>query len=288
MIRIAFLGLGAMGSRMAARLLAAGHDVTVWNRGPAKAVALAELGAKVAGSARAAASGAEIVFSMVRDDNASREVWFDRDHGALAGMSKGSVAVECSTLTLGWVRDWARQAGDMGMDVLDAPVAGSRPQAEGGQLVFLAGGSGEILDRVRPVLAAMGSAVHHAGSNGAGMATKLAVNALFGIQVAALAEIIGMLKQNGFDIARTAELIGLTPVMSPAARTAAGAMLTGAFAPLFPIELVDKDFGCVVEAAPLGDAAMPMAAAARRVMSAAIARGLGNDNLTAIVRLYAD
>jgi len=282
--RIAFLGLGAMGSRMAARLLAAGCPVTVWNRSPAATAPLAAAGAKLAQTPREAAEGAEIALAMLRDDGASRSVWTHPTDGALAGLAPGSLAIECSTLTVGWVRELAVHAANRRLRLLDAPLAGSRPQAEAGALIFLAGGDAADVATATPVLRLMGSAVHHAGPQGAGAAVKLAVNALLGVQVAAMAELLGLLRATGVDDARAVDIIGATPVCSPAAKAAAGAMLARSFAPLFPVALVEKDFGYLLTAA--GGAALPVATATRAVMAQAIAQGMGEDNITGIARLY--
>lgn len=286
MAKLAFLGLGAMGSRMAKRLVAAGHDVTVWNRTSTPCRQAANEGALFASSPRAAAMGADIVFSMVRDDVASRFVWLDEDKGALASMSKRSIAIECSTLTVGWVKELARRAEQRMVSFLDAPVAGSRPQAEAGQLIFFVGGKKEAVARAAPFLEAMGQVSHHVGPTGSGATVKLAVNALFALQVAGFAELIGMMKALGLDLPRAVEVIGSTPVASPAAKGAAASMLAGQFAPLFPVELVHKDLAYVDETAGLAQTRTPLASAAHEVMAEAIAKGYGDDNLTGIVRLY--
>lgn len=286
MSRVAFLGLGAMGSRMAGRLLAVGHEVVVWNRTAGRTGALADLGAAVAATPRQAAKDAQAVFAMVRDDDASRSAWLDAADGALAGMRPEAVAVDCSTLSVGHVRELAGAFRAAGRDFLDAPVAGSRPQAEAGQLIFLAGGPEAALARVRPLLDAMGSAVHHAGGNAAGAAVKLMVNALFGIQLASLAELIGFARRTGIDPGRAMEILAATPVCSPAAGAAAAAMLAGRFAPAFPIELAAKDFALVEQSAQAVGAALPVADAARVVYQACIAQGHGADNITGVVQLY--
>ncbi len=283
--RIAFLGLGAMGSRMVTRLLAAGCQVTVWNRSPGAMAPLVAAGATAAGTPREAAVGAAIVMAMLRDDIASSAVWTHPAHGALAGMAPGALSPECSTLTIGWVRALGALAVAQGLRFLDTPLAGSRPQAEAGALIFMAGGDAADLAAAEPVLRLMGAAVHHAGPIGAGAAVKLAVNALLGVQVAAMAELLGLLRATGVEDARAVEIIGSTPVCSPAAKAAAGAMLAGAFAPLFPIELVEKDFGYLLAAS--GAASLPVAAAVRAVMAQAIAQGMASDNITGIARLYA-
>ena len=223
---------------------------------------------------------------MVRDDAASRAVWLDADTGALAGMAPGAVGIECSTLTVGQVLAFGDAFTRSGRAFLDAPLAGSRPQAEAGQLIFLVGGPEAALDRVRPLLDVMGGAVHHAGGNGAGAAVKLMVNALFGVQLAAMAELIGFARRTGLDAAKAVEIIGATPVSSPAAKAAAAAMLEGAFAPAFPIDLVAKDFGLVDRSARTADAAMPVSGAAGVVFRRGVECGFGDDNVTGIVKLY--
>ena len=285
MAKIAFLGLGAMGSRMAASLIAAGHELTVWNRDTAKSSPLAEKRAKTSASPREAAADAEFIIAMLRDDEASRHVWMDQDTGALAGMAPAAIAMECSTLSLDWTRELARHCELRNQPFVDAPLAGSRPQAEARQLIFMAGGDPEVLAKAEAPLLAMGEAVHHTGPTGSGMVLKLAVNTLFGIQVAAAGELVAMLRRQGLDPARAVEIIGATPVCSAAVKVAAGMMLADAFAPMFPIELVAKDFGYALDAA--GSAGMaPMIAAAKEVYSHAMTRGLGGDHLTSIVQLY--
>jgi 3-hydroxyisobutyrate dehydrogenase-like beta-hydroxyacid dehydrogenase len=138
MTKVTVLGLGAMGSRMAANLLKAGHAVTVWNRSPAKTLVTA--GAQLAASPKAAAQGADFVIAMVRDDDASRDLWLSPETGAFAGLSQGAVAIESSTLTANWARTLGEEAKQRGLTFLEAPVAGSRPQAEAAQLVYFVGG----------------------------------------------------------------------------------------------------------------------------------------------------
>lgn len=281
-MHVAVLGLGAMGSRLAARLLAAGHAVTVWNRSADAAAPLVAQGAAAAASPRAAVAGAGVVIAMLRDDEASRRVWLAAEDGALAGLPAGCIAIESSTLTLAWVGELAAAMAARGVGFLDAPVAGSRPQAEAGQLIHLVGGEAAVLDAARPVLAALGGAIHHAGAVGQGALLKLAVNTLFAVQVAAMAELVALLRHASPDAARLVDLLGATPVCSPAAKGAAASMLAGGFAPMFPVALVEKDLGYFEAAAP---GAMPVAQAARARFQEAIAAGLGGLHLTAVARL---
>ncbi|CAL79839.1 putative 3-hydroxyisobutyrate dehydrogenase family protein [Bradyrhizobium sp. ORS 278] len=286
MSNITCLGLGAMGSRMAASLLKTGHRVTVWNRSAERAAALVAAGAVVADTPRAAVRQADVVMAMTRDDNTSREIWLDPATGALDGMREGAIAVESSTLSPAWVQDLARHAAARAIRFVDAPVVGSRPQADAGQLIFLAGGDAADVALAAPVLECMGSAVHRTGPVGSGALLKLAINALFAVQVTAMAELIGALDAAGADIAGAIEIIGATPVASAAAKGAASAMLSGRFAPLFPVELVAKDLAYVRQLGTPVAAGMPMTTAAAGVMQSALAHGFGGDNLTGIVRLF--
>ncbi len=285
MARIAVLGLGEMGARMAANLLNAGHNLTVWNRSPGGENVLVESGARRAVSPREAAAGAEFVIAMLRDDAASRAVWTDHEQGALAGMVAGSIAIDSSTLSVAWARELAGHSMRAGIAFLDAPVAGSRPQAQAKVLIHLVGGDVAVVERARPVLAAMGAGIVHAGPCGSGAVLKLAVNMLFGVQVACVAELLALMQRNDLSPGQGFAHLSATPVCSPAAKAAGEAMLAKDFAPQFPIELVDKDFSYVMEA--LGGAeAAPIATAVQRLFSRAIEKGMGDQNVTAVARLY--
>ncbi|MGA9851128.1 MAG: NAD(P)-binding domain-containing protein, partial [Roseiarcus sp.] len=137
---VAFLGLGAMGSRMAQRLLGQGHTLKVWNRSPGPTEALAERGAVRAATPREAAAGADVVISIVSDDSAARSVWLDAEAGACAGLSRGALAVESSSVTPAWILELGAAVRAAGADLVDAQVTGSRPQAEAGQLIYMIGG----------------------------------------------------------------------------------------------------------------------------------------------------
>src|SRR5277367_6069125 len=150
MSKAAFIGLGAMGSRMAANLLKAGHEITVSDLAPEAVKRLADSGAKTAASARQAAEGNDFVFTMVRDDDISRKVWLDPETGALTGMKSGAIAIECSTITPAWARELGDAIGKTGIKMLEAPVSGSTPQGQDAQLVFLVGGDVDTLNEAGP------------------------------------------------------------------------------------------------------------------------------------------
>ena len=288
MATIAFLGLGAMGTRMAAALLKAGHSLTVWNRDNTKTESLKAAGAAVAPTPREAVAGCDFAIAMLRDVDASRQVWLDPGTGAFAGLPANAVGIDSSTITVEWARALAGTFAAKGVRFLEAPVVGSRPQADAGQLIYLAGGEASTFAAAEAVLRQMAATVHHTGDAGSAALTKLAVNSLYAIQIAALGELLGMIGREGFDTAKIAEVLTSTPSASPAVKLAAGAMLARNFAPLFPVELVEKDLGYAGEAASTVHAETPMVKAARAVYQQAIEKGFGGDNITGVAQLYAD
>lgn len=267
---ITILGMGAMGSRMADRLEAANHQVTRWNRSGATQ------------TPREAVTGADVIIAMLRDDDASKMVWLGLD-GALKGMKANALAIESSTLTVDWVKTLAKEFELAGKVFIDAPVLGSRTQAETGLLIHLIGGDHDTVERAKAVLSAIGSSYLHAGPVGQGAALKLVANTLFGVQVAVLAELLARMPAFGLNPADAIALLNNTPILSPAAKGAAALMLENKHDAMFPVQLVAKDFGYAI-----GDAAnvMPVVDTVRLVFERAIANGLGDANLTAIAQLY--
>jgi len=283
---IAVLGMGAMGSRMATRLLDAGHTVRVWNRTAARTEPLTAKGATAAASPREAAEGADVVLSMVRDDDAAAAVWLDEATGALAAMGPQAIGVESSTLTQAGIRRIGDAFAAKGIALLEAPVAGSRPQAEAGALIFIVGGDEAHLATIRPLLDTMGGAVHHIGPVGSAAIIKLTVNALLAVQSAAIAEILGFLDAAGLKTEAITNLLGAVPVTSPAAKGQLGLMVAGAHDPMFPIELVEKDLGYFASTAAANNGTSPLIDAVRARFQAAQAAGHGDRNISAIAALY--
>jgi 3-hydroxyisobutyrate dehydrogenase len=283
---IAVLGLGAMGSRMATRLLAAGHSVVVWNRSSKPIEPLRKLGAKVATTPREAVVGAEVVISMVFDDAASRAVWLDAETGALTGLSPSSIAIECSTLTPEWLLELGATIKASGPAFVDAPVAGSRPQADAGQLIFMAGGEADAIERARPVLMQLGGALHHVGPLGSGAWLKLVVNSLFATQVAAMAEHLALLRAAKVDTDGALAALKTMPVTSPAAGGAATLMLAGNFAPQAPVDLIAKDLAYALQSAVMVKAELPVTTAVLKRFQAASAAGYGQENIVAVAKLH--
>ncbi|MEM1292929.1 MAG: NAD(P)-dependent oxidoreductase [Cyanobacteria bacterium P01_H01_bin.162] len=282
---VALLGLGAMGSRVAQNLLRAGYALVVYNRTANTAKPLLEQGAVFAETPQKAAAQADVVVSMVTDDAASREVWLHPQVGAVQGLQTGKVAIASSTLTVDWARELATRVEQTGAAFLDAPVVGSRPQAEAGKLIYLVGGAADTLQQVAGVLLASGT-VQHVGSTGQGMAMKLMVNALFGIQVSALAEALGCLTRQGLPINQAMDCLAPLPVLSAAAVGAGKLMVANQHAPLFPIALVEKDLRYAVTAAQAVGMELPITSATQQTFQRAIAAGYDSNNITGVVQLF--
>jgi 3-hydroxyisobutyrate dehydrogenase len=285
MANIAFLGLGGMGSRMAARLLAAGHRLTVWNRTAAATKPLEDKGARAAASPAEAVRRADTAISMLSDDTASRFVWLDNRTGAINGLSPQTHVIESSTVSPGWIAELGKAVSGKGATLIDAPVAGTLPQAEGGQLIFMTGGMGFDIERARPILLCMGNTVHQLGPLGNGAKFKLAVNALLAGQVALAAEVSSYLTRAGFDQAHSVDVLSTMPVTSPATAVALRNILAGSPTPFFTIELMAKDLGYVMGEAAANHAAMPVTTAVRSIFERARSLNLGSRHMTAVAEI---
>jgi 3-hydroxyisobutyrate dehydrogenase len=285
-MKIAFLGLGAMGSRMAARLAAAGHELTVWNRSAGRADAMEGGNIRVALNTADAASGADLVLSMVRDDDASSNVWLGGEGGALGAMMGSAIAIELSTVTRQWTSELTKAARKAGIAFVASPVAGTLPQAEAGELVMLAGSDDmAAIDTAMPALSTMGRSVVRLPSADHACLAKLTVNLLLAAQVTALAENRRALGRLAIEPDSVLEAALSTPVCSPATRAAATSMSNGAFMPaMFPVELMNKDMGYAAAAFGGPDEA-PLLHVIKSVFGDAEAEGLGPEQMTAIVKL---
>ncbi|MEX1329992.1 MAG: NAD(P)-dependent oxidoreductase [Desulfobacterales bacterium] len=284
--KIAVLGIGAMGSRMAIRWLNAGYQVTVWNRTPDKTNALIAENAEVAATPRDAALGAEVVVSMVRDNDASQQVWLTEGTGAIYGLNSGAIAIESSTLSPDWIVELSGRISEIGVSFIEAPVLGSRPQAEGGQLIYLAGGDPSVLEKIKPLLAATSGAIHHVGAVGSAAAMKLAVNAIYGVQVAIWAEMLALLKRLEITPENAVEILNTLPTTSPAMQMAGKLMAAKKYEPMFPIELVEKDLGYGLKLAENAKLKIPVLDVVRSVYGQAKANGYGDDNIVGVAQLF--
>ena len=286
-MNIAILGLGAMGSRVAENLLSDGHRLWVWNRSPQAMAPLVEKGAVACASAKDAAGRAEIVIAMVTDDEASQAVWLDQKSGALLGIREGCVAVESSTTSPGWCAKLALAAKNAGCDFLEAPVVGSRPQAQKRELIYLAAGEEAAFERMLPLLKSLSGSVNYIGGTGSAMAMKLAVNALFSLQVAVLGEVLGFTDKCGIATSSVVDLLNQLPVTSATTKAVAHMVKEKNYAPLFPINLVVKDLNYLTHAAKSLGAEVPMTERVNELYKFAAGEGLGEENIHAITKLFA-
>src|SRR5881409_49930 len=270
-MRVGFIGLGAMGSRMATRLLAAHHDVVVYNRTPERTRPLQQRGAKVAATAKQLAAGVDIVFSSVANDAALEQVMFGPD-GALAGTRAGSIVIEMSTVNPRTSRRLGEAARGNGVSVLDAPVSGSTVQAEQGQLVIFVGGEEDVYQKCQPILAVLGSKTFYLGPSGAGATMKLCVNTLLGLGVQALAEAIALGMKAGLPREQFLQVLGETAVVSPSQKSKLENARKDDYPAAFALRLMFKDFGLIVETAMEWSVPMPATAAAVQVAAAEHAR----------------
>jgi 3-hydroxyisobutyrate dehydrogenase len=214
MTRIAFLGLGKMGSAMAANLLTAGNEVTVWNRTSAKANALVAQGASVATSPAAAAMNADVIFSSVADDDASERVWL-ADDGALLNAPVGALVIECSTISHNHVKRLADAVARRGCHFLDCPVNGPPAAAAAGELVLLVGASTGNLERARPLLEIISSSILHFGEVGTGTGFKLINNLLGAVHIASIAEAVHLAQKLGLNPETMIAAVESGPCASP-------------------------------------------------------------------------
>jgi 3-hydroxyisobutyrate dehydrogenase len=215
MAKIAFLGTGQMGQGMAARLLQAGHELTVYNRSSDKTAPLADAGAAVAASPAKAIEGVEVIFAMLADDNASRSVWLG-DNGVFAGNpATSALCIECSTLSHDWALELAGEVTSRGHIYIDSPVTGYPHMSADGELVLFVGASDEDLETARPVLAPLCKEIIHFGAIGCGTAYKLMVNLMGAVQIAAAAEGLLIAEKAGLDRKTVARALCMGAAASP-------------------------------------------------------------------------
>jgi 3-hydroxyisobutyrate dehydrogenase len=280
--RVAILGLGVMGSGMAGRLLSEKFPLTVYNRNPEKAGAFAAAGALVARSPREASARSEIVLSMVSDDEASRAVWLG-DQGALAGALPGAVLIESSTLTVGWIKELALAASARGLDLLDAPVTGTKPHAASGQLLFLVGGSTAALAKAREVFSVLGREATHLGPSGSGALLKLVNNFLCGVQAASLAEALALVRRSDLDPEKALAVLTNGAPGSPLIKTISERAAARNFTPNFLLRLMTKDLGYASEEGIRHGVRLQTAASALEVFRQAMAAGYGEMDFSAVL-----
>jgi len=272
-----------MGAGMAGRVLTAGFPLAVYNRNPEKTAPFAKAGAYVARTPRDAAARADIIITMLADDNASRAVWLDKNSGALAGAAPGTWLVESSTASVRWVHELAAAAKKRECELLDAPVTGSRPQAAAGELLFLVGGSAEALAAVRPVLAVMSRDILHLGPIGSGATLKLINNFLCGVQAASLAEAMALLNASGLNKEKSISVLTAGAPGSPLVKILTTRAAANDFTPNFVLRLMAKDLTYAREEGARHGVQMNTATPAIADFEKAIAAGYGDEDFSAVI-----
>lgn len=274
MATLGWVGLGAMGSRLARRLLAAGHEVVGWNRTPDKARDLAGAGLRLAGSPRAVAEAAEATFSMVTDDAALRAVALGPD-GIVAGLRPEAIFVEMSTVGPAVARELGAAVAARGATMLDVPVSGSTITVERGEASFQVGGDPAALTRAEPWLRAMGSGgITHVGEVGLAKTMKVATNLGLAVQMLAFSEAVLLAEKSGIAREAAVEALLKSVVASPMVKYR-GPFVLGRMprAAWFPVPMAQKDLQLALDQAHAVGVPLPTTALAQQWLT--MARGLG-------------
>lgn len=269
--RIGFIGLGGMGSRMASRLVAAGYPVTVFDRLRDHIEQLRRRGAESAESPRALAASVDVILSSVTDDAALEAIMYG-ENGVLDGARAGSVIIDMSTVRPRTSAGLFNVGRKSGIAVLDAPVSGSLPQAEQGQLVIFVGGERSVYDRCAPIFKELGKAAFYMGPSGTGTSAKLCANTLLGLGLQALGEAVALGERAGVPRERLLEALADTAVISPSQRSKFDNITRDDYPATFPLRLMYKDFSLILQEALDLSVAMPATAAAAQVAAIEHAR----------------
>ncbi len=284
MANLGFVGLGLMGSRIARRLLAAGHQVSGHNRTRAKAKSLIEAGMQWKDTPREVAQAADITFSMVADTAALSSVT-DGDDGILNGLSAGKIYVDLSTVSPKLIRDLAGRVTATGADMLEAPVSGSIPAAEGGTLIIYVGGSVETLEKVRPVFEQIGQKIIHVGTNGQAISMKIAINLNIAPQLVSLFEGVLLAERSGIPRAEALDGLLNSVVASTAMKYRAPFILKMPEEVWFSATMMKKDIQLALELGEETGVSLRSAKLVDEMLDYAIKRGWGDDDFAVLFKV---
>lgn len=285
MTSIAYLGLGTMGRGMVANLVAAGHDVTVWNRTPGKAADLS--GVRVETSVAAAVAGADLVMYCLADDGAVEAVVLDGG-GLLASVSSSSTVVDLSTISPELSDREAAAFAEKGVSFLDAPVFGSKGEAAEGGLWVVVGGADDVFDRVRPVLEAISATVHHMGPAGSGARMKLVGNLVVAAQLQALGESLTLARSAGLPLDKVLDVLEVTDFRSPIFDGVGPTVLAGDYSPSFALDLMLKDARLIQSYAGDLKVPLPVVDVVEETLKTAVEKGYGEENASALIKVIAE
>ncbi|HZY42202.1 MAG TPA: NAD(P)-dependent oxidoreductase, partial [Anaerolineae bacterium] len=273
------------GSGIARNILKVGFPLTVYNRTQEKAVSLLDAGAQWAESPAAAAEQADVIISVVSDDDASREVWLG-SHGALPALRSSAVAIECGTLSLDWIRQLHAYARDYNVVFIDAPLGGSRSVAESGTLTLFIGAEDAALEIARPVLSAFATNLMHFGPPTSGAAYKLINNLQGALHLLALGEGVALAERAGLNMQTVAQAITSGAAASPMVKGKIQNVITRHYDDVnFALRWMHKDLTYALRAADELGVPMPMVAAARELFRMAMQQGKGDLDFGAVTEV---
>ena len=284
-MKLGFIGIGLMGRPMTLRLLAAGHEVTVWNRSRDKLAAVLEKGARAADSPAAVARGSEIVMMCVTDQNAVRDVLFGKD-GVAAGGKRGLLVVDFSSIAPAAARDYAAKLEENGIGLVDAPVSGGTAGAEKGTLAIMAGGKAEHVERVRPVVMQLAQRFTRMGDSGAGQMTKLCNQVIVGSLIAVIGEAVRLAEAAGVDAKMLPEALKGGFADSLPLQVFGARMASRTFEPMLgATSIMLKDLENAAAVAKEKAVPLPMARTAAELYRLLTAQGRGEKEISMIVEL---
>jgi 3-hydroxyisobutyrate dehydrogenase-like beta-hydroxyacid dehydrogenase len=281
-VKLGFIGLGNMGSRIAQRLLEHGYQLSVYDRNASKLEGFATQGAVAAKDAVHLASTADVILSCLTNDEAVRSV-YSGPEGVFAAARPEAVVLEMSTISPESSRELHKLGARRGIEVLDVAISGSTPAAEQGALTLLAGGNEELFRAAEPIFRAVAKQYFLLGGSGSGTAMKLVVNTLLGVGMQAIAEAVALGEKAGLDRQRLLTVLSKTAVVAPAHVGKLAKVATNDYREQFPIRLMNKDFQLILEAAARERVAMPVTEAAFYVNSDELADHAEED-FSAVVR----
>jgi 3-hydroxyisobutyrate dehydrogenase-like beta-hydroxyacid dehydrogenase len=279
--RIGFIGLGAMGQRMARRLLKAGFKLTAYDHTSKKSMALAADGAVSAPSIRQLAMKSDVIISCLPNDEAVLSVYRGPE-GVLACANHGSIALEMSTVSPDTSRMLHRMGRELGIEVLDVAISGSTPAAEQGTLTLLGGGDAKVFAECEPIFSAVAKQYFCLGPSGSGTTMKLVVNSLLGVNMQAIAEAVAFGEKAGLNREHLLEVLAKTAVISPAHQNKLIRAEHDDYSPQFPLRLMNKDFGLILAKAAEVGAPMPVTAAAHQINTARTAAD-GDEDFSSVI-----
>jgi 3-hydroxyisobutyrate dehydrogenase len=287
MAKVAFIGLGVMGFPMAGHLVKAGHEVTVYNRTASKAADWAgKYKGKTAPTPAEAAKGAELVLTMVGNDDDLRSVVYG-DKGALAGMAKGAILVDHTTASAAVAREIEAKAKEKGVGFVDAPVSGGQAGAENGQLGIMCGGDPATFAKAEPVIKVYAKALTLIGPAGSGQLTKMVNQICIAGLVQGLSEGMNFAVKSGLDVEKVLSVITAGAAGSWQMSNRAKTMVEGKFDFGFAVDWMRKDLGICLDEAKRNKARLPVTALVDQFYATVQARGGGRWDTSSLIHLLA-